>query len=559
VPRRNQADNATDMNSFPFVRHHFLRAGFEIVDCPPLTSHQKNAADIRMVMDLRDYLTHATYFDEFIILSGDADFTPVLHRLRQHARRTVIYSNDHTAAAYAAICDGEVREADLIAALLDQPAAHPAAEAPAAAPPLAHTAPPGPGPSATPIMLQVAPVPVSPVPASPVPRTATAQLRIEDLRQMVMSEVVAGIRAASGPVPLEALADRAIRALGHERTVGTAWAGTGSFRELMRIALPSDFAMTEQAPYYAYDQQRHVAAPAAAPSSANLMQQREALAAAMADLTQVEPVETPLQRPATEGRSNRYTQVRPSAGPVLRAPASTPTPAQQPIAPPAAIAARATEAVMHRSAVTRTAPLAGPQPAKVDPAQAVQTALARIQEACQAPVLSPNDFRTMFACMAQEISENGLTGAQTLTAIVERAQAAGLVLRREDVRFVLDVVSEPDPWFEQGASAVLFAGRFRNFVVARCRDHGLQLSAAELDLIDTWIIGAPAQTSLKEIAPEPAAPRQAVPVMPAPAAPPSAPRDANANRWWAQDGTVAATDDASSEDDFPRIVRTRRG
>ena len=99
VPRRNQGDNSTDMSSFPFVRHHFLRAGFEVIDCPPLTAQLKNSADIRMVMDVRDILTHDTYFDEFVILSGDADFTPVLHRLRSHARRTVIYSNDNTARA----------------------------------------------------------------------------------------------------------------------------------------------------------------------------------------------------------------------------------------------------------------------------------------------------------------------------------------------------------------------------------------------------------------------------------------------------------------------------
>ena len=106
------------MNSFPFVRHHFLRAGFEVIDCPPLTAQLKNSSDIRMVMDIRDYLTHDTYFDEFIILSGDADFTPVLHRLRAHARRTVIFANDFTAAPYTAISDGEVREADLIALIL---------------------------------------------------------------------------------------------------------------------------------------------------------------------------------------------------------------------------------------------------------------------------------------------------------------------------------------------------------------------------------------------------------------------------------------------------------
>ena len=74
VPRRNAHDNSTDMNSFPFVRHHFLRAGFEVIDCPPLTAQLKNSSDIRMVMDIRDYLTHDTYFDEFIILSGDPTF-----------------------------------------------------------------------------------------------------------------------------------------------------------------------------------------------------------------------------------------------------------------------------------------------------------------------------------------------------------------------------------------------------------------------------------------------------------------------------------------------------
>src|SRR4249920_3195727 len=117
VPRRNAHDNSTDMNSFPFVRHHFLRAGFEVIDCPPLTAQLKNSADIRIVMDIRDILTHDTYFDEFIILSGDADFTPVLHRLRAHARRTVVFANDHTAQPYTALSDGEIRESNLIALL----------------------------------------------------------------------------------------------------------------------------------------------------------------------------------------------------------------------------------------------------------------------------------------------------------------------------------------------------------------------------------------------------------------------------------------------------------
>ena len=219
VPRRNAHDNSTDMNSFPFVRHHFLRAGFEVIDCPPLTAQLKNSSDIRMVMDVRDYLTHDTYFDEFIILSGDADFTPVLHRLRAHARRTVIFANDFTAAPYTAISDGEVREADLIALILngelpDEDGGDSAG---------AHAARPG--------------------------------SRRRGARSWPRWWPACAPRAA--PVPLEALADRALRALGHEKTIATGWAGAGSFRELLRQQLPEEIKLTDEPPYLAFDPKRH--------------------------------------------------------------------------------------------------------------------------------------------------------------------------------------------------------------------------------------------------------------------------------------------------------------
>ena len=106
-------------------------------------------------------------------------------------------------------------------------------------------------------------------------------------------------------------------------------------------------------------------------------------------------------------------------------------------------------------------------------AAAIQQSIARIHEASQAPTLSPQDYRTLFDVMAQEIAANGLAGSQTLLNIVKRAESVGIEIRRDDVRFVLDVVSEADPWFDQGASPNLFASRFRNFVVARCRGQGI--------------------------------------------------------------------------------------
>ena len=81
VPRRNQGDNSTDMSSFPFVRHHFLRAGFEVVDCPPLTAQLKNSADIRMVMDVRDLLTREALKDR---LGLDARHDALASHLQRH-------------------------------------------------------------------------------------------------------------------------------------------------------------------------------------------------------------------------------------------------------------------------------------------------------------------------------------------------------------------------------------------------------------------------------------------------------------------------------------------
>src|SRR6185312_4623200 len=170
---------------------------------------------------------------------------------------------------------------------------------------------------------------------------------------------------------------------------------------------------------------------------------------------------------------------------------------------------------------------------------AIQQSITRIQDACQAPPMAPHEYRLLFEVMAKEISDNDLIGAQTLTNITQRAQERGLDLRRDDVRFVLEVVSEADPWFEQGASANLFAGRFRNFVVARCRGQGLTLSADELDLIDAWFaggtlpqgMGSPRAAAQKTAT----APAYQAPAVQAPQAAPSAAEERAPQRWWSLD------------------------
>ena len=44
---------------------------------------------------------------------------------------------------------------------------------------------------------------------------------------------------------------------GHEKTIATGWAGSGSFRDLLTKGLPEDIRITGEPPYLAYDVRRH--------------------------------------------------------------------------------------------------------------------------------------------------------------------------------------------------------------------------------------------------------------------------------------------------------------
>jgi uncharacterized LabA/DUF88 family protein len=92
-------------NWYQNYRHAFLRAGFEIVDCPPVTQQGKTSTDIHMVLDIVELLQHETHYDEFIVFSADADFTPVLRKLRRYDRRTTVLAIGFPSAAYQASAD----------------------------------------------------------------------------------------------------------------------------------------------------------------------------------------------------------------------------------------------------------------------------------------------------------------------------------------------------------------------------------------------------------------------------------------------------------------------
>lgn len=100
----------------PF-RQAFVRAGFEVVDCPALTPQMKNAADIKMAIDVVESLQGPARYDEYVIASADSDFTPLLSRLRAALRRTTLVCTFGPVDALTAVADRYVSPAEVLGLL----------------------------------------------------------------------------------------------------------------------------------------------------------------------------------------------------------------------------------------------------------------------------------------------------------------------------------------------------------------------------------------------------------------------------------------------------------
>lgn len=213
---------------FKDYRSLYTRSGFRAIDCPALTGKGKNGADIHMVLDLMDTLQSPVRYDEYIIISSDADFTPVLQRLRAHDKRTVVVSAGLTSAAFRSVCDQFISPEDLVTALTRRPVS-------------------------TQDDLEVPAEPPVDI-AAPAVDAAT-----DGAAEMVpVAAVLAAIRdavaTAGGPIP----ASRAGQlALSVDPTLKRSdWRSTGSFRSFLGIHA-KDLAYIGPPPGFVYDVERH--------------------------------------------------------------------------------------------------------------------------------------------------------------------------------------------------------------------------------------------------------------------------------------------------------------
>ncbi len=422
-----------DPHNFASVRTNFMIAGLEVVDCQPLSSQFKNGTDIKIACDIRDFLEHPTRFGEFIILSGDADFTPVLHHLRSHDRRTVVYANDSTADIYKAFSDGWIEEREMISFLLDEtgPAlmipqdrpAQPRAElsydgarsysqSVAAQQPAVRALPAQAAPAA---QSDFAPAYAQPQDAAkrrqpPGHVNSAVQSLIEDFQAIgaeILNLVIEVVRSSEKPVPIAYLADRAQKILGHAKTLGTNWAGSGGFLNFLNATLPEGIRLTDKPPHFVYDPQRH-----------RLEERPEPPAPA-----QIAPQKLNRQ-PPPESSSSKLAEL--------------------------------------------------------------QNSITRIYDACKAPPLPPSEYQLLFTLIATEVHERGFAPVKTAQAVVARANQEGLRVAMKDVSFVLDAVDEIDPWLEHTRSPAAVARAYRDFVLAKCRHAGVQLTEDEYQLVQVW-------------------------------------------------------------------------
>jgi hypothetical protein len=200
---------------FGSFRSNLVLAGFQVIDCPPLTRGGKTSADMVLVMDVLDALGHATHFDEFILMSSDADFTPVLQRLRAHDRLTTVVAIGNAAEAYHAAADEVIGSDEFVGSALGGHRAPQERREPSVPP--------------TRLRTSEANLPFS---GKGVPEVAVDPA---DVREAIIFAVLEELEQSSTPLRLAALGNNLRTRLG-PRVLSTSYGGSGSLTRLLATA-----------------------------------------------------------------------------------------------------------------------------------------------------------------------------------------------------------------------------------------------------------------------------------------------------------------------------------
>ena len=96
-----------DWSYFDEDRRRLTRSHVELIEIPQrMGASRKNAADIKLSVDALEMAFERDYVTTFVICTGDSDFTPLVHKLRELNKRVIgVGIKDSTSALLPPACD----------------------------------------------------------------------------------------------------------------------------------------------------------------------------------------------------------------------------------------------------------------------------------------------------------------------------------------------------------------------------------------------------------------------------------------------------------------------
>jgi uncharacterized protein (TIGR00288 family) len=95
-----------DWDRYKTFKASMHEASFELIEIPHVRQSGKNSADIRLVVDALDLCYTKSHVDTFVIISGDSDFSPLVSKLRENAKRVIgVGVKNSTSDLLVANCD----------------------------------------------------------------------------------------------------------------------------------------------------------------------------------------------------------------------------------------------------------------------------------------------------------------------------------------------------------------------------------------------------------------------------------------------------------------------
>ncbi len=104
-----------DWDRYKAFKAAMHEASFELIEIPHVRQSGKNSADIRLVVDALDLCYTKSHVDTFVIISGDSDFSPLVSKLRENAKKVIgVGVKQSTSDLLVANCDEFIFYDDLV-------------------------------------------------------------------------------------------------------------------------------------------------------------------------------------------------------------------------------------------------------------------------------------------------------------------------------------------------------------------------------------------------------------------------------------------------------------